>query len=59
MGLIWGFRYLRQSDNKSKIIGLITILVTIIEIVWIIQSTVDLLNTVNQQVNQQINLYGL
>jgi hypothetical protein len=59
MGIIWGFRYLRQSDTKSKVIGLIAISVTIIEIIWLIQTTVYTINTVNQQINQQMKLYGL
>lgn len=59
MGLFWGYRYFRQSDTKSKLIGLFTILITIIEIIWITQSTITAINTINQQVAQQSALYGL
>lgn len=58
-GLFWGYNYLRQSDTKSKLIGLFTIIITIIEIIWLIQSTINMVNIANQQINQQINLYGL
>ncbi|MDP4010124.1 MAG: hypothetical protein Q8P53_04065 [Candidatus Shapirobacteria bacterium] len=59
MGFFWGYRYFRQSDTKSKLIGLFTILITIIEIIWITQSTITAINTINQQVAQQSALYGL
>jgi hypothetical protein len=59
MGFIWGYRYLRQPDTASKLVGLFTILITIIEIVWMIQETVVIVNTVNQQIFQQSQLYGL
>lgn len=59
MGIIWGVRYLRQADTKSKLVGLFTIIITVTEIVWLIQSTVNVVNTVNQQINQQFTLYGL
>lgn len=59
LGIIWGIRYLRQSDVSSKLVGLFTILITIIEIVFLIQTTVYTVNTVNQQINQQFRLYGI
>jgi len=54
-GLIWGYRYLRQSNTQSKFVGLFTIIITIIEIVWLTQITINIINTTNQQ----IQLYGL
>ena len=59
MGIIWGIRYLRQSDSVSKWVGFIAIVITIIEIIWITQSTISIINFTNQQVSQQMNLYGL
>jgi hypothetical protein len=59
LGLIWGFRYLRQPDTKSKLIGWIAIIITIIETIWLIQTTVKVVNDTNQQINQQMRLYGL
>lgn len=58
-GFLWGYRYLRQSDNVSKYVGIFTLLITAIEIIWIINTTVSMVNLVNQQVTQQMNLYGL
>ncbi len=59
LGIVWGFRYLRQPDAKSKIVGLITIVITVIEIVFLVKFTINLINIVNQQVSQQAQLFGL
>lgn len=56
LGIIWGWRYLRQPNSASKIIGGVSILLTLISLVitmWLVTKTV---NTVNQQVNQQLRL---
>jgi hypothetical protein len=58
-GFWWGYRYFRQSDSVSKYVGLFTILITFVEIIWLVQSTVTAVNMVNQQVNQQLQLNGL
>ena len=58
-GFIWGYHYLRQSDTASKLVGLFTIVITIVEIYFLIQTTVYIVNTVNQQINRQSQLYGL
>jgi hypothetical protein len=57
LGLFWGLRYLRQSDNKSKVIGLIVIVVTVVETIWLVQATISSVNTINEQINQ-IDLSG-
>jgi len=56
-GFFLGYKYLRQSDTKSKLIGLFVIVITIIEIIWLIQSTINMVNIANQQMSQQLNLY--
>ena len=58
-GLIWGFQYLRQEDQRSKIIGLLVIIVTIVETIWLTQSTISIFSTLTQQISQQTQLYGL
>lgn len=58
-GFIWGYRYLRQADNKSKIIGVAVILITLLELVWGVVATVEIVDTANKQINQQFRLYGL
>lgn len=58
-GLFWGYKYLCQSDTKSKLIGLFTIIITLIETIWLIQSTMNIMDAVSQQISQQSQLYGL
>jgi hypothetical protein len=54
MGLIWGFRYLRQKSAAAKIVGIVSIGLTIIILVVITQLSINLINTVNTQVNKQM-----
>lgn len=58
-GLYWGYIYLRQPDDKSKIVGLITIAVTIIETLLLLQFSANLYNYLQQQINSQMSSYGL
>lgn len=54
-GLPWAFRYLKQPDQKSKIIGYITIGLTIISIltnVWLIMAFI---NQTQQAMNTDFN----
>ena len=53
-GIVWGVRYLKQPNRASKLVGLTAIAITIILLVVITKYTVDLVNTVNEQVTQQL-----
>jgi len=59
LGIIWGYRYLRQPGTATKLVGLFTIIITIIELYLVTQATVYSVNLVNQQINQQFKMYGL
>jgi len=59
LGIIWGFRYFRQSDTASKLVGLFAIIITIVEIIWLIQVTATTVDTANRQIYQQLKIYGL
>ncbi len=59
LGILWGFRYLRQSDTNSKIVGLLAIIFTVVVIIVATQLTMALVNTATQQINQQSQLYGM
>jgi hypothetical protein len=59
LGFIWGYRYLKQDNSKSKIIGVAVILITLAELVYGIVSTVEMVDMANKQINQQIKLYGI
>lgn len=53
MGIIWGIRYLREKEDKSKIVGLVAMLLSIFTLIVAIQYTVNFVNTVNSQVGKQ------
>jgi len=53
-GIIWGIRYLRQPDTAAKIVGTITIIITIISTTLVTIYTINLLNDVQKQVNEGI-----
>ena len=53
-GIVYGIRYLRQQDIKSKIVGLISIILTVISLVIVIKLTNDLIKQVNEGVNSQL-----
>lgn len=57
MGIIWGMRYLRESHIKSKVVGIVCIVLTIIELVFIVQVTVNLIHTINIQMTEGLNKY--
>jgi len=55
---IWpAIKYLRQSDEKSKKIGLAALFLTIISIVITSWLTISLINSFNKQLSNQLNLY--
>jgi len=56
LGIIWGIRYLRQPDKRSKIVGLITIILTIVIIVIATRATVNFIDTLNDQINSQLQI---
>lgn len=59
LGLVWGLRYLRQKDTKSKLVGILSIVLTVVVIVVAIQLVLDAVNSFNQQLNSQLqNLSG-
>src|SRR4030042_1856770 len=55
---IWpAIKYLRQSDEKSKKIGFVALGLTIISIAITSWLTISLVNSFNQQIGSQLNLY--
>src|SRR5689334_13095391 len=47
MGIVWGMRYLRQPDPKSKLVGVIAITLTIITLVITIVAVKGVIDAVN------------
>lgn len=58
MGIIWGLRYLKQDDQKSKIAGWIAIALTIIVLLLAVKWTVDIVNAVDKQMSQFNSMQG-
>ena len=54
LGIIWGIRYLRQDDQKSKIIGWVAIILTLLSIIVSVKLTFDVVNGINEAVNSQM-----
>jgi len=54
MGLIWGFRYLREQSQTGKIIGVVCIILTIITLLAIAQGTISAINMINEEINRQL-----
>jgi hypothetical protein len=54
MGFIWGIRYLKDKNTNAKIIGSILFLITIVELVFLTVLSVRLVNSINDQVNKQL-----
>ena len=54
MGIIWGFRYVRQKEPVAKMVGAICIILTIIILIIATKLSVDLINKINSQVDSQM-----
>ena len=53
-GIIWGYRYLRQPGTEAKMVGTISIIITIISTTIVTIYTINLINDVQRQVNEGI-----
>ncbi len=58
VGLWRGYPYLKQSDPKLKTIGIVAIVLTILSLGLLVVFTIQIVNTVNQQLGS-LNLTGL
>ncbi len=56
-GLYPAFKYLRQENQKAKIIGVVAIVLTILSIVISIWLAIDFTNKLYGQLNSQMNQY--
>jgi len=50
-GLWYAWQYLKQTDNKSRIIGWVAVTLTVVSIFITIWTTKSLLNSINNQLN--------
>ena len=59
LGLWPAVKYLKQKDDKSRMIGFIAVFLTIISIILTVWFTWGFMNTFSQQLNSEINLNSL
>lgn len=57
-GILWGSKYLLQKDIKSKIVGLVAILITLIVFALAVKLFFDFTNSLNEQINEQMQGFG-
>jgi hypothetical protein len=58
MGIIWGWKYIKQTDRKSRIVGYVAIGLTVVAIILAAQATMGVVNSVTSQVGQIQSLQG-
>ena len=51
-GLVWFFKYFRSSDLKSKRVGYIALILTIISTIVTIWWTIDFINSMQKSISQ-------
>lgn len=57
LGLWPGIKYLRQKDEKSRMIGFIAIVLTIVSTVISIWFSIVFINAFSRELNSNLNLY--
>lgn len=58
-GLMPGIKYLKQNDSKAQIIGIVAITLTVLSIVISVWLTVQILNSVTNSLNTELEGTGL
>lgn len=54
MGIFWGLRYMRDGSQKSKIIGIVAMALSVVIFIIAVKFTVNTVNTLNTQVEKQL-----
>lgn len=54
MGIFWGLKYLREESQKSKIVGLVAMALSVVTFIIAVKFTVNTVNTLNTQVEKQL-----
>lgn len=57
LGLWPAFRYLRQKDEKAKIVGLVALVLTVLSTVVTLWLAIQIMVSVNKNINEQLNMY--
>jgi len=54
LGIIWGLRYVKEQDSKSKTVGVLAIAITIVVLVIVVISSIQFIQLIEDQVNSQL-----
>lgn len=54
-GIVWAYKYLKQPDTNSKLVGVIAIVITLAATVALIIFTNNFITTLNTEINKQMN----
>ena len=54
-GILWAIKYLKQDSVKSKIVGIVTIILTLTSLIICSILFKNIVNKVNNQVSEQLN----
>lgn len=55
LGLVWGWPYLKEQTLKAKMIGIVTILLTVISLVTSVYYAMQFANSINERVNDEMS----
>ena len=58
LGIWWALPYLKANDQKSKIIGVVAVVLTFLSLLIAFKLTQDFISSLNEQVNEATNLYN-
>jgi len=57
-GILWAIKYLRQDSGKSKIVGIVAIILTLTSLIICLILFKNFVNNVNNEVSKQLNSFS-
>ena len=59
LGIYWAIPYLRQKNVKSKVVGMVAIIITLVALLVLVVALKNFSDSVNKQINSQLDLMQL
>ncbi len=56
-GILWAIKYLKQNDEKSKFVGVVAIVITVISFIFTIVIFNSFVKNLNSQMNSQLDSF--
>ena len=57
-GILWAIKYLRQDSVKSKIVGIVAIILTLASFIICLILSKNFVNNLNNQINEQLGSFN-